>query len=72
MKRKCVSIFKIFNSLTSARNIQILAMASVHFSKSLICFVAVLLFILKQVRKNHAMCKAFSCTLNLGFVGQIQ
>ena len=72
MKRKCVSIFNIFNSSTSASNIQILAMASVHFSKSLICFVAVLLFIHKQVRKNHAMCKAFSCTLNFRLSGKIQ
>ena len=71
-KRKCVSIFNSFNSLTSAGNIHILAMASVHLSKSLICFVAVLLFIHKQVRKNHAMCKAFSCTLNFRLSGKIQ
>lgn len=64
MKRKCVSRLNIFNSLTSATNIQILAMASVHYLKSLTCFVALLLFIHKQVRKNHAMYKAFSCTLN--------
>ena len=59
MKRKCVSIFNIFNSSTSASNIQILAMASVHFSKSLICFVAVLLFIHKQVRKTMQFVKLF-------------
>ena len=70
--RKCVSIFNIFNSSTSASNIQILAMASVHFSKSLICFVALLLFLHKQVRKNHALYKAFSCTLNFRLSGKIQ
>ena len=71
-KRKCVSIFNSVNSLTPAGNIHILAMASVHLSKSLICFVAVLLFIHKQVRKNHAMCKAFPCTLNFRLSGKIQ